>query len=164
MGTLSYAAPDLDERFEIPAAGVDWGPDDVVVLIATDAAGNTSEFSPTSGELGDQLTAFAAPTDVLHTDVAGPSEKPSVVSLSPPYPNPFNPQARFDLSIPDPMHVRITVHDMLGRQVAELHDGLLDAHVTHAFTFDGSALASGTYLLRVQGAQFVKTQRLTLLK
>ena len=91
-------------------------------------------------------------------------EKPSAFDLSPAYPNPFNPQTTFTLSLAEPSHVRITVHDMLGRQMALLHNDKLSSRLTHAFTFDGAGLASGTYLLQVQSEQFIETRRLLLLK
>ncbi len=80
------------------------------------------------------------------------------------YPNPFNPQTTITIGLPASSHVRISVHDMLGRQVALLHNGELPAGITHTFTFNGAELASGAYLLRVAGDDFMESRRITLLK
>ena len=95
-----------------------------------------------------------------------PSDKdmmPHVLTVNA-YPNPFNPQTTITLALPEPSHIRISVHDMLGRQVALLHDANLAAGTTHTFTFDGSDLASGAYLLRVVGDDFMESRHITLLK
>ncbi|MEM8483946.1 MAG: T9SS type A sorting domain-containing protein [Bacteroidota bacterium] len=80
------------------------------------------------------------------------------------YPNPFNPQTTLSLSLPVAQHVRVAVYDMLGRQVALIHDGLLDANQSHSFTFDAAKLPSGAYLVRVQGEGFVQSRRISLVK
>ncbi|MEM8483948.1 MAG: T9SS type A sorting domain-containing protein [Bacteroidota bacterium] len=80
------------------------------------------------------------------------------------YPNPFNPQTTLSLSLPVTQHVRVAVYDMLGRQVALIHDGLLYANQSHSFTFDATKLPSGAYLVRAQGEGFVQSRRISLVK
>ncbi|MEM8600980.1 MAG: T9SS-dependent M36 family metallopeptidase [Bacteroidota bacterium] len=84
--------------------------------------------------------------------------------LSAVYPNPFNPEATFTLQVATAQDVSVVVYDVLGRQVAALHDGALAAGALHRFEVDGRALASGAYVLRVQGEDFAETRRLTLVK
>ena len=162
IGTVSYETPGGIGFLEIPADDVDWALDDVIVLTATDADGNTSEFSPASTELSnpDGGPSIAANDSALRK----PSSVASIVTLSSPYPNPFNPQATFTVSVSKAQSIHITIHDMLGRLVTELHHGVLPAQVATPFTVDGSRLASGTYLLRVTGNDFVETRRLLLMK
>ena len=161
LGTEVYDTPGEVVRFELEADDISWSPDDVLVLTATDADGNTSEFSPVSEELGGpgNTLSIAGQLDVLKRQ----QETPTDFNLSQAYPNPFNPQTTFTLSLREPSHVRIAVYDVLGRQVAQLHEGLLSAN-SHTFSFDASHLASGTYLLRVDCEHLVETQRLLLLK
>ena len=159
IGSVSYETSGTTGFFEIPADDITWNLDDVIVLTATDAAGNSSEFSPASTELSDPDGGPSAAMPFVPGDLSE-----STVLLSQPYPNPFNPMTTFTLSVPDPTHVRITVHDVLGRQVAELHDGAVPAGITHTYVFDGTRLASGTYLLRIAGQEFIETRRLMLLK
>ena len=166
LGTLSYTTPDVIDRFEIPATSIAWAPEDVVVLMATDADGNSSEFSPASDSLGGpgSLAVVAIDESARHTDTIYHAPIENRAPTVDTYPNPFNPQTTITIGLPTSSHVRISAHDMLGRQVALLHNGNLSAGITHTFTFNGTGLASGTYLLRVAGGGFVETRRVTLLK
>lgn len=84
--------------------------------------------------------------------------------LSAAYPNPFNPQTRFTLELAETQAVTVSVYDLLGRRVAQLHDGVLAGQTAHGFTFEASGLPSGTYLIQAQGARFQQSQLVTLLK
>jgi hypothetical protein len=53
---------------------------------------------------------------------------------------------------------------MLGRKVAVLHQGEMEAQHTQAFRFEASGLPSGTYMVRVLGERFVTSQAVILLK
>lgn len=67
--------------------------------------------------------------------------------LSDPWPNPFNPGTRFELSLEQPVsRVKISVYDLLGRSVGTLHQGALSAGV-HAFTWEGAGHPAGLYLI-----------------
>lgn len=85
-------------------------------------------------------------------------------TLSEVYPNPFNPQAQFNLAVSADQLVTIAVYDVMGRQVATIYEGQLGSNETHQFTVDGSGLASGAYLVRIAGESFADTRRITLLK
>ncbi len=161
IGTDTYSTPNTISRFDVDANSINWLSTDRLVLTATDADGNTSEFSPASEEIGGPGNPIAAvgTRDVLRIG----EEQPATFSLSLPYPNPFSPQTTFNLDLPEPGNIRITVHDALGRQVVTLHNGQLSAQ-SHTFTLDASHLASGIYLLRVAGDGFVGTRRLVLVK
>ena len=89
---------------------------------------------------------------------------PGPFALSPAYPNPFNPQTRFTLSLAQTQRVTVEVLDALGRRVATLHEGALTGGQAHTFTFEGGALASGAYVVRALGEGFVATQPVMLLK
>jgi hypothetical protein len=79
------------------------------------------------------------------------------------YPNPFNPTTTIALTLPHIARARLAVYDLLGREVAVLHEGLLEAG-EHAFAFDGTMLPSGVYLARWQAGKMAETQKLLLLK
>ena len=91
-------------------------------------------------------------------------ETPGTHVLTQAYPNPFNPQAQFTLSVAREQRVGVALHNALGQQVAILFSGSLEANTTEHFTIDGSGLASGMYLVRVVGEAFTETMSVTLLK
>jgi len=85
------------------------------------------------------------------------------------YPNPFNPSTVLQYSLPERSQVELVVVDMLGRTVATLVSGVVDAGA-HTTTFDATALTSGQYIARVtmtgieSGLSFSKTVKMTLNK
>ena len=101
---------------------------------------------------------------ITSTDVAeGEPEVPSKFTLSQNYPNPFNPNTTIKYELPRSSEVRLSVFDMLGREVFVLVNERRNAGV-HETTFDGSKLASGVYLYRLQAGDLVATKRLGIVK
>lgn len=74
--------------------------------------------------------------------------RPADFTLRQNYPNPFNPETVVAFSLPQRMHARLAVYDMLGREVALLTDGIHEAG-THRANFDGAHLPSGMYICRL---------------
>lgn len=85
-------------------------------------------------------------------------------SLSAPRPNPATSRASLTLRLPAAEHVRATVVDALGRSVATLYDAEAPAGAAVALDVDASRLAPGVYVVRVQGATFTETRRLTVVR
>jgi len=92
----------------------------------------------------------------------GFSELPRSYQISN-YPNPFNPVTVINYQLPVHSEVRLEVFDMLGRHVALLTNGVMEAG-THEVTFDASNLASGVYLYRLTAGQVVQTRQMVLVK
>lgn len=88
---------------------------------------------------------------------------PTSFSVSEAYPNPFNPSTQITLELPNATYVTAVVTNQIGQTVATLLDGNRDAG-RYNITFDGSALASGLYFLRVTAAEQTVIRKLTLLK
>ena len=97
-------------------------------------------------------------------EVAVEISLPTRYHLSGAYPNPFNPQTQFELVVREAQRVRAEVYNMLGQRVAVLYDGTVQGGVLTQLTFEANTLASGGYLLRVQGEAFAATRRMTLIK
>ncbi len=102
------------------------------------------------------------------TSIVEAQEVPGAYALWPNYPNPFNPQTRITFELPVASNVRLTVYDVLGREVVRLASGSYPAG-THAVTWDGRDAAgamvpSGVYLYRIDAGGFTQTRRMVLLK
>ena len=79
------------------------------------------------------------------------------------YPNPFNPSTTISFSILKAGQTKISVFDMLGREVAILINDHLNAGV-YTTVFDGKGLSSGVYIYRIESGNFVKSKQMILLK
>ncbi len=89
---------------------------------------------------------------------------PGTHLLSAAYPNPFNPETRFELTLATEQQVQITVFDGVGRQVQSLHDGRLAAGSVYAFSILADGLPSGVYIYQVKGETFTESRRVLLSK
>ena len=90
-------------------------------------------------------------------------EFPSEYTLAQNYPNPFNPVTTIRFTVPRSGYVRLNVFDLLGREVASLVDSELPAGA-YAVQWDGSGAASGMYVYRMQAGDFVRINRMLLLR
>jgi len=88
---------------------------------------------------------------------------PSSFALLPCSPNPFNPETAIRFELPVSCLVRMQVYDLAGRMVSELVNGWREAG-SHEVLFDGSDLASGIYIYRLQAGAFAASGKLILLK
>ena len=89
---------------------------------------------------------------------------PEAFSLSEIYPNPFNPQAQFTLTLKRAQHTQVEVVNMLGQRAILLHDGRLEANTAHRFTLEAGSLPSGMYFVRVAGEAETAVRSVVLLK
>ena len=79
------------------------------------------------------------------------------------YPNPFNPATTIGYALPEAVHVNLTVYDIRGNAVATV----ADQHHSpgyYSVKFDGSALATGTYICRLTAGDYVETKKMTVVK
>jgi hypothetical protein len=100
------------------------------------------------------------------TDVGANADiLPMKTSLSQNYPNPFNPTTKIGYRVSGlgSRGVKLSVHDLLGREVAVLVDEKKEPG-NYEVQFDGSGLSSGVYFYRMQAGDFVSTKKLLLLK
>jgi hypothetical protein len=79
------------------------------------------------------------------------------------FPNPFNPTTVVSYQLPGVSDVRLSVFDILGREVAVLVNER-KAHGTYEVNFDGSSLASGVYFYRLTAGQFAQTRKMVVIK
>jgi hypothetical protein len=86
------------------------------------------------------------------------SDYPAGYHLSSIYPNPFQEHATLILDLDRPQYARVTVYDLLGRMVEVVHEGYMQPG-EQQFTLAGGLLPSGTYLIRIEGEDFLDTHR-----
>lgn len=122
--------------------------DEVITLTAVDADGLTID----SYEYKKPLSASRDLED-----------EPFEVALRQNFPNPFRTSTAIRYDIREPVHVRITVHDDLGRTVRTLVDAPQPPG-SHTVSFEGAGLASGSYVYRLDAGGARLTRRLTLIK
>ncbi|MHB8078645.1 MAG: FlgD immunoglobulin-like domain containing protein [Candidatus Krumholzibacteriia bacterium] len=109
--------------------------------------------------------ADAAWTTLAERAVDLPAARTALLN---PWPNPFNPRTTVAFTLARSGPARLTVYDAAGRLVAVLADGPCTAGRTE-LTWDGTdvrghALASGTFLLRLEAEGTLATRRLTLVR
>jgi hypothetical protein len=102
------------------------------------------------------------------TSVHSGSTRPTKIELEQNYPNPFNPSTVINYQLSVAGKVRLSVYDMLGREIATLVDGEKKAG-NYSETFDGSRLSSGAYFTRFivnpeNGKQIVQVKKILLAK
>ncbi len=79
------------------------------------------------------------------------------------YPNPFNPSTTIRCSISKDSEVKLSIFDMLGKEVAVLADGYKTAG-NYSYNFDASDLSSGIYFYTIRSGNFVQTKKMLLMK
>ena len=101
--------------------------------------------------------------------VEATSVLPSLWSVSPARPNPFNPTTSVILSVPSRGMANVAVYNLLGQSVKVLHSGPITAG-RHLMTWNGldmqgREMASGVYLIQLDTDNGIrKIRRITLLR
>ena len=114
---------------------------------------------------GTTLSIWAAAyVDTTVTGAGAPASGPAEFVLHQNYPNPFNGGTLISFQTAAPGRVKLSVFDVLGREVRVLVD---EERMRGAYTerFDASGLPTGQYFLQLQaGDGFVQQRRMTYLK
>jgi subtilisin-like proprotein convertase family protein len=88
---------------------------------------------------------------------------PEKFSLYQNYPNPFNPVTNIKYDLPKDEFVKITLFDILGREVSVITNEFKKAG-SYESRFDASNLSSGTYFYRIEAGDFIDTKKMILIK
>jgi endo-1,4-beta-xylanase len=105
------------------------------------------------------LASFTTGDQVVHVRVEGGS--PDQFQLMQNYPNPFNGFSEISFRIPEGAWVKLSVCDVLGREVATLVNERRPAGV-HQVRFDSGDLPSGMYLYRLSAGSHIETRKMVL--
>jgi uncharacterized lipoprotein YddW (UPF0748 family) len=107
------------------------------------------------GEISEQLAVV--------TSAAGEPAIASEFELYQNYPNPFNPETVIRFRLPEATQVRLSVHDVLGREVAVLVSETLPSG-SHSVTFEAGTLSTGVYIYRLQAGAFSQSRKMLFSK
>ena len=82
------------------------------------------------------------------------------------YPNPFNPMTCIKYEIPNDANIKLTVYDITGREIISINE-YRQAGV-YTYTFDGTNLASGIYIYKIDASTplstYTETRKMVLIK
>jgi hypothetical protein len=92
-----------------------------------------------------------------------PLHMPISFALHQNYPNPFNPSTTIRYDVPTNTHVRLTIFDIMGREIARLVDDLKESGAYEAH-WDATNVASGVYICRIDAGVFSESVKLVLLR
>jgi hypothetical protein len=129
-----------------------------VIIAWKDNRSTSSPYIDAFDVYAQRLNAFGGLTGVQATDAT-----PEQYSLEQNYPNPFNPSTVITYQLPGTAPVRLRVFDLLGREVALLVNEQ-QSPGSHSVRFDGTELASGFYLYRLEAGTFVQSKKMIHLK
>lgn len=131
---------------------------DGVTGVGNDASLVTGGIYPVSYTVGTRTT------DVESSEL----DVPTTTMLEPNYPNPFNPETRIGWRMEERGWVKVSVFDLLGREVAVLVNGEMSAG-RHETTWNAASMPSGIYVARMEtsaadGRRMVAARRMVLMK
>jgi len=99
---------------------------------------------------------------VIAVDPPG-TEIPAAFTLGQNYPNPFNPVTNIEFAVPKAAFVKISVFDVLGKEIEVLVNENLNAGF-HRTAWNASAYSSGIYFYRILSNDFSETKKMVLIK
>ena len=140
-----------------------------VLSLSYDNLSTAANFSITidnivaAGLHGEEVSVVA--NEVFDFTSDGSGALPGETQLYENYPNPFNPVTNisFDLSEANQGNVNVSIFDMTGREVANIHNGWLNSGY-HQFTWDAGNVASGNYFAIISAPGFTDRIKMTLIK
>lgn len=178
MGWTRIDAPNTNPEFRYRTAYSPGSSFNLTTIVQMDGAGIVPD-NAFGGSTGYKLTGsdscfavFEGPNGSSVYGASGCSgtavnisnnQIPVKFSLSQNYPNPFNPSTSISYDIPVNGFVKISVYDMLGKEVATLVNDEKTAG-SYRVDFNASELSSGTYFYRIKAGEFSDIKKMVLLK
>lgn len=102
------------------------------------------------------------PTGIQAINQIG-SEMPDKFNLKQNYPNPFNPVTNIEFSVPKSGLVRLSIFEMLGKEVITLVNEQLSIG-SYKADWNASAYPSGVYFYKLETEAFTETKKMVLIK
>ncbi len=79
------------------------------------------------------------------------------------YPNPFNSQTNIRFDLPEKSQIKLTLFDILGRNIQELISMYLNEGA-YTYPFNAERLNSGIYFIRLETNKYNSIIRIVLIK
>ncbi len=100
---------------------------------------------------------------LLHTQESFTTLLTDCYILQAPYPNPFNASTTIPYTLSRRTHVKISIHNLLGREVASLEDHLKYPGLYNV-TWNADRVSSGIFFCRMQAGNNIQVRKLLHLK
>ncbi len=167
-----YSFPPGDRRFMISTGPFHLSPGDTQEVVFAFVAGlgvdwsssvkNLKHVAQVVGAWYPHRPRFFHPPEENAAETLPPSD----YSLSPSFPNPFSSRTSFDYTLKRDAHVRLSIFDLLGREVAVVEDRAKLAGTHHASwngrDQQGRALPSGVYFYRLHAGHIKLVRKAVL--
>ncbi|NQU05513.1 MAG: T9SS type A sorting domain-containing protein [Calditrichaeota bacterium] len=88
---------------------------------------------------------------------------PAYSCLEPAYPNPFNSTTRISYDLASVSDVRITIHDLTGREITEIVNAQQSAG-SYITIWNAENITAGVYLVKMEASDFTNVSKLVLVK
>ncbi|SVC88893.1 uncharacterized protein METZ01_LOCUS341747, partial [marine metagenome] len=115
-----------------------------------------------------QVVEFSVGTKQIILRRSTETQIPLTYALHPAYPNPFNPVTTIKYDLPEQAFVRLTIYDMMGREVSQLVDKTQEPGFKsvqwNSTDSMGRPVSAGIYLYQIYSGEFVQTKKMVLLK
>jgi hypothetical protein len=136
----------------------------------SESLGNCELVVWVQSDLGKEIlqTAHITLSELSTNGIDDNTYLPASFSLEQNYPNPFNANTKISYSLSKESNVRLTVYDLVGRQVVSLQNGLqgVGHHqiIWNGADANGKTVSSGIYFYRLEAGKKTVTKRMALLK
>lgn len=109
------------------------------------------------------VSNYSNEASLLVTTLKDKTDIPKEYSINQNYPNPFNPTTKIKFALPIRGLTKISVYDLLGREIRTLINREMEAGY-HDIYFDAADLPSGIYFYRIHSGNFSQTKKMILMK
>ncbi|MBD3376056.1 T9SS type A sorting domain-containing protein [candidate division KSB1 bacterium] len=111
----------------------------------------------------DAAVNFSVTFESSTTDVADLNRTPRTYQLEQNYPNPFNPTTTISFTLEKAGQTRLTVYNVLGKELFTLVDNKLSAG-EHTVELNAQDLSSGVYFYRLESGHFASVRKMIVMK
>ena len=177
--TLSWeSSPDVDFRYFNIYRSTDGDFDSTGIeplisvidtfFIDSDLTGAASYYRVSAVDFSGNESGLSDVVMAIFLNYDNPSNLPVTYALYQNYPNPFNPITTLRYALPEQSDIKITIYDLLGKQVRS-YTRLNQAAGYHSVSWNGTnnsghQVSAGVYLYRIEAGSYIQTKKMILLK